>query len=628
MKKINYILMALVSVLAFTWTACDDDIEYTPAGSEGVDGVYFPAQQPSDFTLQSDGSSFDVLVNRGNSDAAVSVDLLVEADSATLAVLTFPESVSFGAGVSQTAITVTYDPARLEYDKEMAFTIKLVGDVAYYGNIEFNGVAVFPAPWESLGMGSYDDNFFFEETYEVEIQQNKENPSQFRLVYPYHEGLEAEGYGGATANTGEYLILELLAVGEDLAGVTITQEDLVYFADYNTGWNNPSYNDDVKLYHPAVFKSLCSEDMWLHSKVLSYQENGLPAQIQLAPMYYMDDNGGWNYTQEDGLVIITFPGVVIADYSIEVAYTGRYVSPGDSIHEAFANVILGADVAKAEVATLKTKDANEVLSAMLNDVVETQELTESGQVRLPLGEDGIYTIVAISYDAEGVPQEYAYTSFEFVRGASPWESLGMATITDGAVAPTFGLETPVYQAEVLHNTADPGIYRVMHPYGEAYPYYSYGEYDSSQDYYLEINAQDPEGCYFDVSPLGLTLTSDGMIGLYSVASYYMANGYDLETLKAAGGYCGVFKDNVITFPVSPEINSENMQHPGSVFLCFPQNSNSLYVVPGDLVIALPGADVSTQSLDIKSAQKQTLCFKGKKINKKQAKMAFVSNIVK
>ena len=38
----------------------------------------------------------------------------------------------------------------------------------------------------------------------------------------------------------------------------------------------------------------------------------------------MDGLGGWDHSQEDGVVRIAFPGIVLTDYTAEVAYLGRY----------------------------------------------------------------------------------------------------------------------------------------------------------------------------------------------------------------------------------------------------------------------------------------------------------------
>ena len=101
--------------------------------------------------------------------------------------------------------------------------------------------------------------------------------------------------------------INVMHPGDTLAGQNITVDDLVYFSSTSTGSKHPYYNATVWIHQPARFSSMSTQDCWLHNRVIEYQENGLPGRIQLAPFYFMDGIGGWDYTQYDGIVFIDFP---------------------------------------------------------------------------------------------------------------------------------------------------------------------------------------------------------------------------------------------------------------------------------------------------------------------------------
>ena len=549
MKKINLILGALVCLFAFS--ACTEEVEYTPATPDS--GVYFPSTLPGQVNLTTDGTSFDVQITRTDTVGALEVALQA-VTSDTTGIFTFPQTVTFADGAAVANINIAYDAEKLGYN---FYDITLSVDPAVassYGGNAYAFTAGIPEPWKSLGYATFSDTYFFVDSYKVEIQQNELNPAQFRLVKPYHEGFEVDddGYwGGPWEKTDEYMNLTLLKPGDALGDAQITKEGLVYFAPFCTGWNNPSYNDIVNVYHPVTFTKYQDEQYFTYSKVVSYQENGLPAIIQLAPFYYMDNTGGWDKSQQDGMITIVFPGVVIKDYSVGIEYAGRFTDPNEKSF-ADVNVYMGADVASVQVGMAATEDPQAVLSGILGGSIETVELTEAGSARFALDAPGKYTAVAISFDAEGNAQEASYTQFEYVVNAADpnegWKVLGMAKYTDDFMASLFnGVEPVAYNVELQENEEQAGLYRLVNPYGEAYPYNEPGDWDPSKNYYIEINAVDPAGVYIETQEIG----SDWGYGMFSVSSacaQYLANGNTLEAIKGAG-FCGTLNEGVITFPV-------------------------------------------------------------------------------
>ena len=77
----------------------------------------------------------------------------------------------------------------------------------------------------------------------VTIAQNTEQSNVFRVY-----GMNFANEEGAE-RASEYMEITVCKPGDTFRGVTVTQEDLVYFADYNSGYFNTSnnYNQDIML---------------------------------------------------------------------------------------------------------------------------------------------------------------------------------------------------------------------------------------------------------------------------------------------------------------------------------------------------------------------------------------------
>ena len=403
MKRIKYLFMAVVAMAAFA--ACSDNCDTTDGVDAGLEGYYFPGA--STIKLAMDATSAQIPVARMSAGAAETISLAVDAP----AIFNVPTSVTFADGAKEASLNVTFDNADVEIGEEYELTIELA-DLSMgtpYGASVYDVVLTIPAPYTSLGNASFSDPWNFEDdVMTVAVEQNDLDGDTFRLVNPY----EAMG----SAASSPYLVFRMLKKGSTLAGVTIEDDDLVYFEPTCDGYFHSNYGSYEWLYHPAHFASLTD---WSYNRVLSWQSNGLPAVVQLAPYYYMPGIGGWNYSTTNGAVTIVFPGVVVADFSVEVAYSGYMTDPKGN-RSAVASVTLGKDILSSSVAMAATDDPEEVLEAIVNETIDYQTLNASGDVMFPLTEDGTYTIVAVTYgrnsDGAIAVQETAYTTFNFFAG--------------------------------------------------------------------------------------------------------------------------------------------------------------------------------------------------------------------
>lgn len=130
-----------------------------------------------------------------------------------------------------------------------------------------------------------------------------------------------------------------------------------------------------------------------------------------------------------------------------------------------------------------------------------------------------------------------------------WHHAGTVDWTDAFLAPWFGLGPVTYTVDFDESDETPGRYRLVNVYGEANPYNEPGDWDDSKDYYIVINADDPDWVWMETSNTGV----DWGYGFFKLSSYpgYAISdyGYTLDEAKAdLGNYFGTMSGNVITFP--------------------------------------------------------------------------------
>lgn len=605
--KLYKSLFIVAAITCGMMTSCSEDGYWdkaTPADLGLTDGtsyafdskslsyVYYPADALN-------GTDINVTITRG--DASNDFTLPVKAVFSDTTLISGPESVTFTAG-QNTAVYPIHFIREIEIGE--AVTAKLAIDTASVGiprvemPAELDSLATaadsakYKADstayeiyqtklanyklattvsimkdynWTPLGKGTIYETFWFVSDDDpvaeasVTIMQAVENNKIFRVVDPW-SGLA--DYAGAKLNGNQMNIqFRLLEVGETLDDVTITQKDLVYYDRSNTGYHHSEYDADVWILHPAEFTNTATEDNWLHNKVLSYQENGLPAIVQLAPRYYMFGVGGWNNSQSDDIVKIVFPGVKVYDYSAEVSYVGMFTNPDGAI-SVWGDLKLGDD-AKTAKAVIISQDAD---PAAVADAIAAGELeatdVEAGRIELPMPEDanGLLQIVVAVID-EGEAKNVATAKFEYYSGKNPWETIGIGYYTDDLFYTFFTDGAPVtYKVEVQQHTATPGLYRLKSLYAYFAEWWNKNNQKGDGEADIEIHAENPNGVYILDQPLGLNYSTLGDMSFESDGGYRVAANADNytpeEVIAALPGRFGKLVDGVITLPVLPETDED------------------------------------------------------------------------
>ena len=164
-----------------------------------------------------------------------------------------------------------------------------------------------PEGWNSLGMGLFmDDDAFYANGYygrtaddyiPVEIQQNTKDATQFRLVNPYQAYIDLTG-GEMVENPvgpSEYLTFQLRSdIGSNFVLNDSYRTGLAYYDWGESAFDHPYWSGVANYWNNRVIKK---------------GSNGLPANIQLAPVYFRaSDWAQFNNASENPKIEIVFPG--------------------------------------------------------------------------------------------------------------------------------------------------------------------------------------------------------------------------------------------------------------------------------------------------------------------------------
>ena len=162
MKKINNLLLALLSVFALAWTACDDEVEYTPAGLLDGNGVYFPTSTQTSYEVEGTSGTLTFDVMRTLTTEAQEATLNITYGEGAESVFSIPASVNFAAGDTLATLTVQYDNLvqGTTYTAELSFA-----DGTPYAYSTINLSVVYPNKieyeWEKVSENAiYTDNLF------------------------------------------------------------------------------------------------------------------------------------------------------------------------------------------------------------------------------------------------------------------------------------------------------------------------------------------------------------------------------------------------------------------------------------------------------------------------------------
>lgn len=400
-KIFRYAKIAIATLVTVAMGACTSDYEYdTPEALKGAQ-VYFSNTLPSKIEVNKESGNFDVTLSRQNTEGELTVPLMFTADEGNI--YTVPSTVTFADGEATANIHVTFNPDELVYGNYVGGTISFDADnfSTPYGATSYKFKAGASAYVDVAGgKGKFRDGLISSAygievlEYDVQIQQDAHTPGIYRVVAPYGQ----KGWSGANpwytafdaslANTDmvidatdpDYVYIK----GTFSTGVTLNSSDGVVSAISYVQFllDNGNALDLIKAKKPELFGTF-------KDGVFNF-----PAKSIL--MYFGTD--GPYYGNNDGMLRVAMPGVVLKDYSVGVEYLGRMTDTNDKDNAVF-NLTFGADVTTVKYALVKEgTDLDKTASGIIDGSVEATEISEAGRVEVPFEESGNYYLVTVSYE--------------------------------------------------------------------------------------------------------------------------------------------------------------------------------------------------------------------------------------
>ena len=412
--KTIYRLFAAFSALSLFAAACSPVEEYKPGVEDNTDcyGVYFPAQETDFVRSPEEATVITFTVAREKTDGDLIVPINVKDTSSIFNIK--PVNAVFEDGQSET--TISFDYARIAVGQEYLVSLSIEGDefVSKYSTLPSNlDFTVLVEKWNDLGVGTFTMNVDLWDPFTCAVRffQSDLNPAIYRIKM--HEVLE----DGTTdlifsEEQNTYLYFKVLKKGDKVFDNVADKDDLVFFDVFHTGIINSTYNAELLFVHPGSLSSFTVSD-WYYNKVIQVKEDGSPAVIQLAPYIFMNGIGGWSFIDQDEAIILVLPGCQLVNYSMEIeaGYSENGVLP--------VKFELGADVAKVKYAiypgTLNSAQVTRYAGQIADGSAEgIATLPADGIAKLTLPETGVYTVVAVSFDAAGEAQETATATINYV----------------------------------------------------------------------------------------------------------------------------------------------------------------------------------------------------------------------
>ena len=415
MKRLAYISLAFFATAALF--SCTEKSTYEPGPQASGAQYYFSSDQATSVNISHTTQSVSIDVFRVETGSASTATVSVVDESGLISSAS-SVTANFAAGSNKATLTFPITPSDWEFAKNYPVNFTIFDESTPYGKSELTVTYKYPTPLKSLGKAQLTENYFTGQTFTPQVYQSEIDPNEYHI----------QKFMGAKS---EDLIIHVTKAGDKFGNVSFTQAGLVYFDD---AWSGITYADvnssgkpdqHIDVCHPAGFKSYSTdESKWAGSKVVLFQDNGIPAVVEIAPFYYISGLGGWDQTQTPANITIIFPGYEPKDYAVEANYAGLFTESDGTVYGE-ASVTLGADL-EGGVAVIVPGADEDAIAAGIEKLVSDEAVAFDGStVRVPLPKDvqtGFYTIV-VGGVADGVVQEVDAVPFYYQGGPLDWDWL-------------------------------------------------------------------------------------------------------------------------------------------------------------------------------------------------------------
>lgn len=284
--------------------------------------------------------------------------------------------------------------------------------------------------WESLGTGQIRDWYFEDEYFPVEIEQNRDNPRSFRIVNPY-SGIKQAYYPESESVPDDYLYFRIFDKGEEYNGYTVTRDNYIMFDPCATGYFHPTYNSEITICHPTIWNYHLSR--WKKSRVVWFQSNGLPGQINISPLYFLNpENRAWDFTDYEDMISILFPGCDERQYkgALEWNADDGIIKENGKVYLSFYVEKKDPDVNSMRFSVLDGQgfyysDFLDMEDGLIDSYVVSED-RKSFLIEIP-DNYAIHTVIMETY-GDGYPQyRYSRTFHDNSADFDDWKACGKGT---------------------------------------------------------------------------------------------------------------------------------------------------------------------------------------------------------
>ena len=162
---------------------------------------------------------------------------------------------------------------------------------------------------------------------------------------------------------------------------------------------------------------------------------------------------------------------------------------------------------------------------------------------------------------------------------------GYCMFTEDYVTGFFGVDNVSYPIVMQERDDRKGYFRMKNVYGASYPYNEPGDWDTSQDYYIYIDATDPAKVFI---PHYCEIGMDWGYGMFRISSIAGLRLAQDRPADAEGNY-GTYANGIISFPKEALLISMANYNSGGFYTC---NSAGLFKVVVDPTLNPYRADVA------------------------------------
>lgn len=476
-----YKLSILALALAGTMAACSDDNYDAPAATPGA---FFPVESPDMVVLPFDGNSVEITMRRNTPNIPSDETFKLSVDDPS-GLFNIPSTVTFTGHEVTAPLTVTFDPAAIETDKEYPVTITIEGAANKWGITTYSFVFDRKTPLNvtNIGEGLYIYTQYLSGGgyYDCVKTVNPLEPNieVYTIDGWFDYPTEQEGIPlNLTVHTdiilpNGYPYVELPWTTLKFVNTNYAAVKVISYLDY-VMWR---YGVDFDFCAEREFElALTDGTVVLTPDMLSYFDTDRGV-FNLYNLYgAFDETDTYLGSFGSGYEYFYLPGY--PDYDVEINYLGYFTNADDEI-TAMGELYAGEDVETVDVYNVAGDDVQAAIEAILNGEIEgetiTPESTDAISVKFSVPGAGTYTMIAIA-NGNGEAQGVDYATYT-IAGAGAvdtgnWKSLGEGILIDAWVCPAFqfqnGEQVNPYNypinVEIEQNLDVEGEYRMVSPY--------------------------------------------------------------------------------------------------------------------------------------------------------------------